>query len=166
MRSLVLVLVLLLLLGVSCGTVLLTFWTNHLPWGDPPGRWARLEAYVTRHIAQTSEQSPFPELRPRRYPAVTADRLFGAVDQAVAGLGWAVLQRAKAERVLRTVVTSPVLQLMYDVEIAVTQGRGEAILTARSSSRAWQGDLGTNTANLLRLYAGIEAALAAAAPPR
>lgn len=161
-----LVLMLLLVLAFATGTMTVTFLGNRLPWSDPPGRWARLGTYMTTHIAQTTEQSPFPELRPRRYPGVTADRLFAAADHAVADLGWAVLQRAKAERVLRTVVTSPVLRLMYDVEIAATEGRGEALLNARSESRAWQGDLGTNTANLLRLYAAVDAALARPAPAR
>ena len=151
---------LILLLVVSVGVFGLAFWKNGLPWNLPPGRMVRLVNYVTTHVADTSEESMFPELRPRRYAGVSADALYGAVDRAVGKLGWAVIQRDKGGRILRAVITTPLLKFEDDIEIAITEaGGGGPQLRARSVSRVGQGDLGANTAHILALYRTLDADL-------
>ena len=149
---------LLLLVGVSGAVFGMAFWRNGLPWHLPPGRTARLMTYVTTHVADTTESSLFPELRPRRYEGVSAEALFAVVERAVGKLGWNVLQRDRSGRVLRAVVTTPLFKFQDDVEIAIADaGGGRAQLRVRSVSRVGQGDLGANTAHILTLYRVMDA---------
>lgn len=160
MRTMILALV--LLFGLGATVLGLTFWKNQLPWDLPPGRMTRVVTYLTTHVADTADNSLFPELRPRQYAGVSPDALFEAVDHAVGKLGWSVLQRDKAGHVLRAVVSTKLLQFLDDIEIAVADGgHGHTRLMVRSVSRTGQGDLGTNTAHILALYRALDETLPA-----
>ena len=149
-----------MLLGTAAAVLGFTLWKNGLPWDLPPGTMTRLVTYVTTHVADTAENSIFPELRPRVYAGVPAEELYTAVDQAVGKLGWAVSQRDRSAHVVRAVITTRLMQFQDDIEIAaVDVGHGGSRLMVRAVSRTGQGDLGTNTAHILALYRMLDTAL-------
>ena len=52
---------------------------NRLPWSDPPGFGKRLRTYLTANIAETADDTKFPELSMRAYP-LEQDRLIAVVE--------------------------------------------------------------------------------------
>jgi len=142
----------------AVGSLLTALVRNDPPWGQPPGFGARLLTYMLSHVAETSVGSEFPELRPRRYPGLPPDHLFGVVDQAVTKLGWEVLGRDVQRHTLRAVATTPVFRFKDDVGITIvpTDDQHGAVLFVRSASRMGRGDLGANTRHLLDLYAQLD----------
>ena len=60
---------------VGTGGIGISLIQNAPPWSEPPGFGARLQAYLNTHVAETVDDSPFPELRPRHYDEVPADHL-------------------------------------------------------------------------------------------
>ena len=142
----------------AVGSLLTALVRNSPPWSQPPGFGTRLATYMLSHVAETSVGSEFPELRPRRYPGLLPDHLFGVVDQAATKLGWEVLERDVQRHTLRAVATTPIFRMQDDVGITVvpTDDKRGAVLFVRSASRMGQGDLGANTRHVLDLYAQLD----------
>ncbi len=141
-------------------------WLNDLPWDDPPGATARLQTYLDSRTAETAEGSPFPELRPRHYPDVSANELYALTERAITSMGnWTVAARDAKVRRIEAVVSTRILRFQDDVTIHVTtdpKGKGSALFM-RSQSRIGYGDLGANTRHILDLAARIESLRASAA---
>jgi uncharacterized protein (DUF1499 family) len=128
---------------------------NRPPLGDPPGVWGRLATYFGSHVAETREQSPFPELRPRRY-SLGPEPLYDAILAAIRELGWQLSGEDRRTFTIKAVVTTPLWRFKDDVEIGIKpapQGSGVYI---RSSSRIGKGDLAANTRHALDLYQALD----------
>ena len=133
---------------------------NRPPLGDPPGVWVRLATYFGSHVAETREQSPFPELRPRRY-SLGPEPLYDAILAAIRELGWQLSGEDRHTFTIKAVVTTPLWRFKDDVEIGIkpaSQGSGVYI---RSSSRIGKGDLAANTRHVLDLYQTLDRRLRA-----
>jgi hypothetical protein len=79
---------------------------NRLPLAAPPGPAARIATYLDTHIAETSPDSRFPELRTRNF-SLPADVLFAKVKQAVGQLPrWEIVESSAERRELNAVVTT------------------------------------------------------------
>ncbi len=143
---------------ITVGSLLTALVRNNPPWGQPPGFGSRLVTYLNSHVAETHAASEFPELRPRTYPGLLPDHLFGVVDQAATKLGWEVLERNVQRHTLRAVATTPIMRFQDDVGITIvpTDDKRGSVLFVRSESRVGRGDLAANTRHVLDLYAQLD----------
>ena len=143
--------------------ILFSFLKNDLPWTDPPGIGQRLSTYLNTNIAETTVDSVFPELIPRRY-ALDMEVLKQLIVGAVTQLGWDIEQDFDQEHILKTVVTTPLLGFKDDVVIKLQQGAGDTVVASiRSESRTGKGDLGTNTKHVIDLFTTLDSNIASAA---
>jgi uncharacterized protein (DUF1499 family) len=147
----------LILLGVSL--IVAGIIANRLPLTEPPGLLTRLSTYLNTNIAETREDSPFGELRPRRYEA-PPELLFDVVRRAVQSLRWEITTLDAEKKEIQAVVTTKVWGFKDDVTIQVqpAQPRG-ALLWIRSASRVGKGDLGANTRHVLDLIEAVNAVI-------
>ena len=145
-------LVLLIAIGFAAGALYL----NHLPWDQPPGFAARLQVYLTSHVAQTSPASLFPELRPRRYP-LPPQKVESLVRDAMRGLGWAISVENPGRHMVGAVVTTPLLRFKDDISITVSRDGSGSLVQARSESRLGKADFGANARHILDFYAALDA---------
>jgi uncharacterized protein (DUF1499 family) len=149
-----------LLAVIGAGAMVGSLARNNPPWRDPPGFAARLRTYLTTHSAETRPDSPFPELRPRRYPDLAPDMLYERVSQALARMPRTVIvDRRPAAREVHAVVRTPLVGYRDDLTVWVEPsptGSG-SVLMARSVSRVGRGDLAANTRHLLDFYAALDA---------
>lgn len=145
----------LLLVGVSllaAGIIM-----NRLPLTEPPGLLTRLSTYLNTNVAETSEDSPFPELHLSRYKA-PPELLFDVVSRTVKGLGWETTTLDADKKEIQAIVTSKMLRFKDDVTIRIqpAQPSGSS-LWVRSVSRVGKGDLGANTRHVLSLVQAVNA---------
>lgn len=126
---------------------------NRLPLGAPPGLAVRLSTYLNTHVAETSESSPFPELRTRRY-AIAPEVLYAKVKEAIGTLPrWDVVTSSDDRREVHAVVTTALFRFKDDVTIGVLgESNVHPALVVRGESRVGKGDLGANTRHVLDLY--------------
>jgi uncharacterized protein (DUF1499 family) len=128
---------------------------NRLPLWDPPGFWPRIQTYLTTHVAETADDSPYPELRLPPYLA-TPQQLFEAVLKACHTLHWQIVSSNAEQLTVSAVVTTRLFRFKDDVELRVLQApAGGARLYVHSSSRIGKGDLGANTRHLLNLFEAL-----------
>lgn len=129
---------------------------NRLPLSEPPGWATRLATYLNTNVAETTPDSQFPELRPRRYDAPPA-LIFDIARKAVERLGWeAVLDHEKKE--IKAVVTTKLWKFKDDVTIQVQPAQPSgSLLVVRSASRVGKGDLGANTRHIMNLVELVDA---------
>jgi len=123
---------------------------NRLPLSESPGWGIRLSTYLNTNVAETTPDSPFPELRPRRYDAPPA-LIFDITRKAVERLQWqAVLDHEKKE--IKAVVTTKLWKFKDDVTIQIQPAQPSGSwLMIRSVSRVGKGDLGANTRHVMDL---------------
>ena len=130
--------------------------SNDLPWSDPPGVGTRLLTYLTTNIAETTPDSAFPELRPRRYAAPAA-LMFDVARRAADALQWESSTVDPEARKIEAVVTTKIIKFKDDVTIWVeADGEERSTLFARSASRVGWGDLGANTRHLMNLFETVD----------
>jgi uncharacterized protein (DUF1499 family) len=130
---------------------------NRLPLSDPPGLATRLSTYLNTHVAETTEDSPFAELRLRRYEAPDG-LLFDIVRRAVLELKWDITNLDAQQKELQAVVTTKIWRFKDDVTIQVRPGQPSgSVLWVRSVSRVGKGDLGANTRHVLDLVEAVNA---------
>jgi uncharacterized protein (DUF1499 family) len=128
---------------------------NRPPLFDPPGPARRLATYLTTNVAETRDDSLFPELRPKQY-AVPAGQLYEQAVTALERLGWEIGERDAGNGRLRAVVTTPLWKFRDDITIEARALPGDrSTLHVRSASRVGRGDLAANTRHILDLYAAI-----------
>ncbi len=132
---------------------------NRLPLAAPPGLGTRLSTYLNTHVAETTHDSAFPELRTRNF-GLPADILYAKVKEAIARLpGWEIVETADERRQIHAVVTTRLFRFKDDVTVAVVpEPGGRPALTVRGESRVGKGDLGANTRHVLDLYDALAAA--------
>jgi uncharacterized protein (DUF1499 family) len=130
---------------------------NRLPLTAPPGFFNRLTTYLTTNVAETSEHSPFPELRTRRYDAPPA-LLFDYVRRAVQSLKWDITVLDAEKHEIQAVVKTRVWGFQDDVTIWTPPAQPEGSwLVVRSASRVGRGDLGANTRHIMDLVQAVNA---------
>lgn len=136
---------------------------NRLPLTDPPGIATRLSTYLNTHVAETTEDSPFAELRLRRYEAPEA-LLFDVARRAVQSLKWEVVSSDAEKKEIQAVVTTKVWKFKDDITIQARPGQPSgSVLWVRSASRVGKGDLGANTRHVMDLLAAVNATVPAQA---
>jgi uncharacterized protein (DUF1499 family) len=128
---------------------------NRLPLAEPPGWGTRLSTYLNTNVAETTQDSPFPELRLRRYDAPPA-LIFDIARKAVERLRWeAVFDYEKKE--IKAVVTTKLWKFKDDVTIQIQPAQPSgSLLVVRSVSRVGKGDLGANTRHVMDLVEIVE----------
>ncbi len=130
--------------------------SNDLPWSDPPGVGTRLLTYLTTNIAETTPDTAFPELRPRRYAAPAA-LMFDVARRAADALQWESSTVDPEARKIEAVVTTKIIKFKDDVTIWVeADGEERSTLFARSASRVGLNDLGANTRHLMNLFETVD----------
>lgn len=128
---------------------------NHPPLFDTPGMSARLTAYFTTHVAETRDNHPFPELRPRTFD-VPPDLLFRFSEQTALQSGWLVSSRQPGSHKLTAVATTRVWRFKDDITLqAHVSPEGGSILYVHSESRLGKGDLGANLRRVIDVTEGI-----------
>lgn len=129
---------------------------NRPPLFDPPGFQTRLKTYFTTHVAETRENHPFPELRPRTFD-IAPEILFRLTLDTVSRRGWIHSSLGSTPHALSAVVTTPLWRFKDDVEIRVlTSHADQSFLYVRSESRQGKGDLGANLGRVMGLVTEIE----------
>ncbi len=142
--------------------IVVAFLKNDLPWSDPPGLGQRLSTYLNTNIAETTIDSVFPELIPRRY-ALDIDVLKRLILDVIDELGWDISSTFDEEHTLAAVVTTPLFGFKDDVMIKLQRGAGDTVIVSmRSQSRTGKGDLGTNTRHVLNLFETLDKVIAKA----
>lgn len=128
---------------------------NRLPLAEPPGWGTRLSTYLNSNVAETTADSPFPELRLRRYEA-PPELIFEITRKAVDRLRWeATLDHEKKE--IKAVVTSKMWKFKDDVTIQIQPAQPSgSLLFVRSASRTGKGDLGANTRHVMDLVQMVD----------
>ena len=130
---------------------------NRLPLSEPPGWGTRLATYLNTNVAETVQDSPFPELRPRRYDAPPA-LLFDVTRRAVEQLRWETVSLDNDKKEIGAVVTTKLWGFKDDVSIRIQPAQPSGSwLMIRSSSRTGKGDLGANTRHVIDLVEMIDA---------
>lgn len=128
---------------------------NRPPLFDPPGFSRRMAVYLTTNVAETRDDSLFPELRPKQY-AVPAGQLFEQATTALERLGWEITERDAGNRRLRAVVSTRLWKFRDDIAIEARVLPGErSTLYVRSASRVGRSDLAANTRHILDLYVAM-----------
>jgi len=131
--------------------------SNRLPLTEPPGLLTRLSTYLNTHVAETRENSPFAELRPRRYEA-PPELLFDVARRAAQNLKWEITVLDAAKKEIQAVVTTKVWGFKDDVTIQIQPAQPSGNwLWIRSASRVGKGDLGANTRHVLDLIQAVDA---------
>lgn len=136
---------------------------NNLPMSSEPGFWPRLKQYLTRNVAKTEEDSPYPELE---LPVVKASPrlLVTQVERAIVSLGWEVTQFDEKDYKIKAVVTSSIFRFKDDIEVWLEPIGTHVAIHITSSSRVGKGDLGANTRHILDLLHRIEQQIALESP--
>jgi hypothetical protein len=129
---------------------------NRLPFTDPPGPGKRLAIYLGTHVAETTPDSEFPELRLRRYQAPPA-LLFDVSRRAVQNLGWEITVLDADAEEIKAVVTTKIWRFKDDLTIRIQPAPNEgSLLYVHSVSRVGRGDLGANTRHVMDLHAAAK----------
>lgn len=130
--------------------------SNDMPWSDPPGVGTRLMTYLSTNVAETTQDTVFPELRPRTYAAPAA-LMFDVARRAAKALNWELATVEAEAWKIEAVVTTKVIKFKDDVTIWVeADGDERSTLFARSASRVGWGDLGANTRHLMNLFETVD----------
>lgn len=147
------ILVFLLLIG---GSLLAAgIMSNRLPLTDPPGLVRRLSTYLGTNVAETSENSPFPELQLRRYEAPEG-LLFDIARRAVQSLKWEITSLDAEKKEIQAVVTTKMWKFKDDVTVQVRPAQPSgSVLWIHSASRVGKGDLGANTRHVMDLIDAV-----------
>jgi hypothetical protein len=145
----------LMVFGAVIGVILF----NRGPLLSPPGPLARLNTYLTSHVAATTDGAARPELRTPVF-AVDAADLYQAVLGAAGTLGWRIADRQPEHLKLHAVVSTPLWHFKDDVQVQVLErGPGHSALRIHSQSRLGKADFAANTRHVLDLLDTVRARL-------
>lgn len=154
MHQLIRLLLAFILIAVTAPLAVIAY--NRPPMISSPGFLARLNTYLTRHIAQTEPMSAYPERRLYVYRRPAQTLLEAAVAAARAN-GWKIKTVDPKHHYLHAVAVTPLWRFKDDVEVWVkTTEDGGSALYLRSASRIGKADFGANTARIVRLRQQIE----------
>jgi len=128
---------------------------NRLPLTDEPGLVTRLLTYLNTNVAETSEDSPFAELRLRRYEAPEG-LLLDIARRAMQSLDWEISNINAEKKEIHAVVTTKIWKFKDDVIVQIRSGQPSgSVLWVRSASRIGKGDLGANTRHVMDLIDAV-----------
>lgn len=151
-------------LGIACLALLFAILlliasailANRVPWFESPGFFTRIGAYLSTNVAETSENSPYPELHPRTYPH-KPKTLFHHLKQAIQHLNWTILSSDLDAGEMHIEISTPLWKFKDDMWIRIEPiHERETKLMIRSASRIGQGDLGANIRHILDLYNALD----------
>ena len=147
------ILVFLLLIG---GSLLAAgIMANRLPLTDAPGVTTRLLTYLNTNVAETTEDSPFAELRIRRYEAPEG-LLLDIARRAMQNLKWEIVNVDAERKEIQAVVTTKIWKFKDDVTVQIRPAQPSgSLLWIHSASRVGKGDLGANTRHVMDLIEAV-----------
>jgi uncharacterized protein (DUF1499 family) len=124
-----------------------------LPWLLQPHFGARFQRAGATNIAATSEQTEWPELKPRRYPRSVTE-VAQAIPQAIEQLGW----RLAGQDGTTFAAEVPVAGGMFtdDLRVMLTEADQQTVVNVHSRSRVGRGDLGENRRHVLQFLIVLE----------
>ena len=147
------ILVFLLLIGgslLAAGII-----ANRLPLTDEPGVMTRILTYLNTNVAETTADSPFAELRLRRYEAPEG-LLLDIVRRAMQNLKWEISNVDAAKKEIYAVVTTKMWKFKDDVTVQIRPAQPSgSVLWIRSTSRLGKGDLGANARHVMDLVEAV-----------
>ncbi len=152
-KMIVLVLVIMIILAV--GLVFFTLQRNGARLFEKPGFAKRLSTYLTTNIAETADNSAFPELRTPVFN-VSAETLYQRVLFVAAKSGWAILASDSDNLSTKFVVRTPIFLFKDDVLVQVrVVNTNESSLYVRSSSRTGKADFAANARHIQTLLKAL-----------
>lgn len=114
-----------------------------------PGLIARMQTYLTTNVAETRNESIYPELQTPTYD-VPPGELWPKVQEAVKELNWEIESVDEDQREIHAVVTTSIMQYKDDFVVRVDESsEQQSELYIKSSSRVGKGDLGANTGHVI-----------------
>ncbi len=157
---------LMFILGAFCIAVVIAaclsawiIWQNDLPLQDPPGAVARLQTYLSSHVASTADDSDYPELKPIILPT-SMPQLSAIIKRVVTDQGWELVAEGQEGRELHVVITTPMMKFKDDFLIRLSSTEGQHTrVDIHSESRSGKADFGTNTRHLLNFRQALQDAL-------
>jgi uncharacterized protein (DUF1499 family) len=122
-----------------------------------PGTLIRLKTFFVTHIAETSEQSAYPELKPRQYPIsddLNYDNIIDSIKLSANSLGYSIEKESNDQ--IELVMTTALFKFKDDVIVSISTQQGFIIVNARSESRVGRADFGANIANIVKLFKDLD----------
>ena len=144
-----LILILLLPLLLAGGALLL----NRAPLWQAPGPLARLQLYLTTHVAETHPEHERSELRSLVLSmplAVVHQRVVEAMHR----LAWQQISTEGNQ--IQAVVVTPLWRFQDDVKVRLESTQAGVRVNVRSQSRIGKGDFAANTRHIRDLYHQLE----------
>lgn len=139
--------------------VALTFFTllrNDANLFQAPGPYKRMSVYLSSHMAETSDNHIFPELRTPVFNA-SAEKLYQRVLFVAAESGWSILASDSDNLNANFVVRTPMLLFEDDVFVQVKFiGLEESSLYIQSSSRKGKADFAANAKHIQDLIEAVK----------
>ena len=146
-------------LVVGIGTVM----KNGTSITDNPGTLNRLKLFFSINTASTSENSQFPELKPRHYQLKdeeTIQSFSKKVVQRAESLGYVYSEQSSDDQTLHFTITTQLFKFVDDLKITIEQDEKSetqsVIVNAHSSSRTGRADFGANIANIKKFFASLD----------
>ncbi len=144
--------------------ILLVLPAAMVKWGGAPllvkpGLITRMQTYFTTNVAETRDESIYPELQTPTYE-ISADDLWAKVQETVEKLNWEIESVDEDRHEIHAVVTTSIMQFKDDFIVRVKESGGQqSELYIQSSSRVGKGDLGANTGHVLRFLEELNRSL-------
>lgn len=136
--------------------LMVTLKKNNLPMTSTPGLMKRLSIYLSINIAETSDNSIFPELKTPKYD-LSPDELFSRVKKAIDILGWRIEKIDENNREIHAIIETKFFKFKDDIKIKVDFDQvKKSSLHIYSSSRVGKSDFGTNSKHILDIIEQIE----------
>lgn len=134
-----------------------------LPWLIQPRFGARLRRASQTNIAATSDDTEWPELRPRRYDRSAADVMQAAV-RALDHLSW----KLASQEQLALAAEVPIANTPFvdDFRVTLAEAGSQTVVNVHSSSRVGKGDLGANRRHVIQFFIVLEQQLQTSAAQR
>lgn len=138
-----------------------------------PGILVRLKTFFTTNSAETSDQSPYPELKPRQYKLDSNIALIKVVKDSANLLGYHYdnlennsfensEEKPEGEQsvVMNFVATTPLFKFKDDIQVSITTPNSNqkelttmsTTINAHSKSRVGRADFGANIANIVQFF--------------
>ncbi len=115
-------------------------------------------AYAGAETAAAQRQT-YPDIQPL-LTNEPADKVFSAARDAVAQMGWTLVEASVGDGRIEATATTPWVGFRDDVVIRVASIDGQTRVDVRSKSRVGRGDMGANAKRVRAYLAALEAALA------
>ena len=126
------------------------FQINKAPLKSPPGFWKRFAFYMNTHIAETSDNNIFEEMRTPKYK-ISPDHLFEKVKMGANKLGWKINNIDENNRELVAVIETKLFKFRDNIKVKVDSDIQGSKIYAYSKSSFSIGDMGANQRHIMDL---------------